>query len=74
MLPPQAFLTLARDIMGRLSRKMVSERRRAASRAEPPALTTSLFLQNDNQPSAGGGPVKIAEQRSRKNFFRCSLL
>eukprot|EP00066_Takifugu_rubripes_P005523 XP_003969638.2 PREDICTED: ras-related protein Rab-8B isoform X1 [Takifugu rubripes] len=47
----EAFLTLARDIMGRLSRKM-----------------------NENNPSAGGGPVKITERRSKKNFFRCSLL
>ncbi|XP_037619264.1 ras-related protein Rab-8B isoform X1 [Sebastes umbrosus] len=29
---------------------------------------------NDNNPSGGGGPVKITESRSKKSFFRCSLL
>lgn len=33
-----------------------------------------VFHQNENNPSAGGGPVKITERRSKKNFFRCSLL
>lgn len=30
--------------------------------------------ERDNHPSAGGGPVRITEQRSRKTFLRCSLL
>ncbi|XP_044052714.1 ras-related protein Rab-8B isoform X2 [Siniperca chuatsi] len=47
----KAFLTLGRDIMTRLNRKM-----------------------NDNNPSGGGGPVKITESRSKKSFFRCTLL
>ncbi|KAK7919213.1 hypothetical protein WMY93_010497 [Mugilogobius chulae] len=29
---------------------------------------------NDNNPSGGGGPVKITENRPKKSFFRCSLL
>ncbi|GLD70087.1 ras-related protein Rab-8B [Lates japonicus] len=29
---------------------------------------------NDNNPSGGGGPVKITESRSKKSFFRCTLL
>ncbi|KAM7015981.1 ras-related protein Rab-8B isoform 1-T1 [Tautogolabrus adspersus] len=29
---------------------------------------------NDNNPSGGGGPVKITESRSKKSFFRCALL
>ncbi|KAG9352170.1 hypothetical protein JZ751_020583 [Albula glossodonta] len=30
---------------------------------------------NDNNPSGGGGPVKITENRSKKSsFFRCTLL
>lgn len=33
-----------------------------------------VFHQNENNPSAGGRPVKITERRSKKNFFRCSLL
>ncbi|KAM8761775.1 ras-related protein Rab-8B isoform X1 [Acanthopagrus latus] len=31
-------------------------------------------MQNDNNPSAGGGPVKITEPGSKKSFFRCLLL
>uniref|UniRef100_A0A3Q2XHH9 Ras-related protein SEC4 n=1 Tax=Haplochromis burtoni TaxID=8153 RepID=A0A3Q2XHH9_HAPBU len=29
---------------------------------------------NDNNPSGGGGPIKITEPRSKKSLFRCSLL
>ncbi|KAI7814307.1 ras-related protein Rab-8B [Triplophysa rosa] len=48
----EAFVTLAKDIMTRLNRKM-----------------------NENNPSGGGGAVKITENRSKKpSFFRCILL
>ncbi|XP_034721570.1 ras-related protein Rab-8B-like [Etheostoma cragini] len=29
---------------------------------------------SDSSPLAGGGPIKITESRSKRNFFRCSLL
>ncbi|XP_034385718.1 ras-related protein Rab-8B-like [Cyclopterus lumpus] len=46
----EGFLTLGRDIMTRLNRKM-----------------------NDNNQSAAGS-VKISAGRSKKSFFRCSVL
>ncbi|KAF7644116.1 hypothetical protein LDENG_00227440 [Lucifuga dentata] len=48
----EAFFTLARDIMTRLTRKM----------------------NDSNQSGGGGGPVKITESRSKKSFFKCTLL
>ncbi|KAM9861056.1 ras-related protein Rab-8B isoform 2-T2 [Aulostomus maculatus] len=47
----EAFVTLGRDILARLTRKM-----------------------SDNNPSTGGGPVRITESHSKKSFFRCTLV
>uniref|UniRef100_A0A672P0A1 small monomeric GTPase n=1 Tax=Sinocyclocheilus grahami TaxID=75366 RepID=A0A672P0A1_SINGR len=38
-------------------------------------LKSVLFWKNENNPSGGGGAVKITESRSKKpSFFRCTLL
>ncbi|PWA26293.1 hypothetical protein CCH79_00020323 [Gambusia affinis] len=58
------FLTLARDIMSRLNRKMVSR---------PEQLGISRYFQNDGGPAGGGGQVKISDPLSKKSVFRRSL-
>uniref|UniRef100_A0A3Q4G7I3 small monomeric GTPase n=1 Tax=Neolamprologus brichardi TaxID=32507 RepID=A0A3Q4G7I3_NEOBR len=41
---------------------------------ETSAKSSINVEENDNNPSGGGGPVKITEPRSKKSLFRCSLL
>lgn len=80
---PQAFYTLARDVMTRLNRKMVREINSAGGGGTAcfylqlwrlVFLFLLFLVQNDSAPSGAGGPVKITESRSKKSFFRCALL
>uniref|UniRef100_A0A3Q3VV23 small monomeric GTPase n=1 Tax=Mola mola TaxID=94237 RepID=A0A3Q3VV23_MOLML len=41
---------------------------------ETSAKSSINVEEHDNNPSAGGGPVKITESRSKKGFFRCTLV